>query len=199
MKPARYCDDKLIKQFNKGDRQALTSVYDMWFSNICYFAYKVTGDMAEAEDITAETFIKLWKIRQNFDSHQNIKAFLYITARNACLDCLRARQRSTGMQQEMMYLLLQQNDITFIHDEIKADVLTQVKEKIEELPPKCRQIFKMAFFDRLKNGEIALKLGLTLQTVKNQKVRAIKLLRLALDKDLVLLTILFFLHIFFVG
>ena len=103
------------------------------------------------------------------------------------------------MQQEMLYLLLQQNDITFIHDEIKADVLTQMKDKIEDLPPKCKQIFKMAFFERLKNTDIAEKLGLSLQTVKNQKVRAIKLLRLALNKDLVLLTILFFLRNIFVG
>lgn len=103
------------------------------------------------------------------------------------------------MQQEMLYLLLQNNDITFLHDEIKVDVLTQVKDKIECLPPKCKQIFKMAFFERLKNAEIAEKLGLTLQTVKNQKVRAIKLLRIALNKDLVILTLLFFLHNIFLS
>lgn len=190
---------QIIADFKEGSKEAFAAVYKSHYAALFFFVRRFVIDRAEAEDITAETFIKLWKIRHNFDSHQNIKAFLYITARNACLDCLRARQRSTGMQQEMLYLLLQQNDITFIHDEIKADVLTQVKEKIENLPPKCKQIFKMAFLERLKNAEIAEKMGLTLQTVKNQKVRAIKLLRLALNKDLVLLTILFFLHIIFVG
>jgi RNA polymerase sigma-70 factor (family 1) len=181
---------QIIAGFREGNKEAFAAVYKSHYAALFFFVKRFVVDRAEAEDITAETFIKLWKIRQNFESHQNIKAFLYITARNACLDCLRARQRSTGMQQEMLYLLLQQNDMTFIHDEIKADVLTQVKEKIEDLPPKCKQIFKMAFFERLKNGEIAERLGLTLQTVKNQKVRAIKLLRLALKRDLVLLTLL---------
>jgi RNA polymerase sigma-70 factor (family 1) len=190
---------QIIADFKEGSKEAFAAVYKSHYAALFFFVKRFVIDRAEAEDITAETFIKLWKIRHNFDSHQNIKAFLYITARNACLDCLRARQRSTGMQQEMLYLLLQQNDITFLHDEIKVDVLTQVKEKIEGLPPKCKQIFKMAFLERLKNKEIAEKLGLTLQTVKNQKVRAIKLLRLALNKDLVLLTILFFLHNIFVG
>ncbi len=181
---------QIIAGFREGNKEAFAAVYKSHYAALFFFVKRFVVDRAEAEDITAETFIKLWKIRQNFESHQNIKAFLYITARNACLDCLRARQRSTGMQQEMLYLLLQQNDMTFIHDEIRADVLTQVKEKIEDLPPKCKQIFKMAFFERLKNGEIAERLGLTLQTVKNQKVRAIKLLRLALKRDLVLLTLL---------
>jgi RNA polymerase sigma-70 factor (family 1) len=189
---------QIIADFKEGSKEAFAAVYKSHYAALFFFVKRFVTDRAEAEDITAETFIKLWKIRHNFNSHQNIKAFLYITARNACLDCLRARQRSTGMQQEMLYLLLQQNDITFIHDEIKADVLMQVKERIEDLPPKCKQIFKMAFFERLKNAEIAAKLGLTLQTVKNQKVRAIKLLRLALNKDLVLMTILFFFHNIFV-
>ena len=183
---------QIIAGFREGNKEAFAAVYKSLYPALFFFVKRFVVDKAEAEDITAETFIKLWKIKHNFESHQNIKAFLYITARNACLDCLRARQRSTGMQQEMLYLLLQNNDVTFLHDEIKADVLTQVKEKIEDLPPKCKQIFKMAFFERLKNAEIAGKLGLTLQTVKNQKVRAIKLLRLAIKTDLVLLTLLIF-------
>lgn len=183
---------QIIAGFKEGNKEAFAAVYKSHYPALFFFVKRFVIDRAEAEDITAETFIKLWKIKHNFESHQNIKAFLYITARNACLDCLRARQRSTGMQQEMLYLLLQQNDMTFIHDEIKADMLTQVKEKIEDLPPKCKQIFKMAFFERVKNKDIAEKLGLTLQTVKNQKVRAIKLLRLALKRDLVLLTLLIF-------
>jgi len=190
---------QVIAGFKEGNIDAFEAVYKSHKAALFFFVKRFVIDRAEAEDITAETFIKLWKIRHNFETHQNIKAFLYITARNACLDCLRARKKSTGMQQEMLYLLLQNNDITFIQDDIKADVLTQVKEKIEGLPPKCKQIFKMAFLERVKNADIAEKLGLSLQTVKNQKVRAIKLLRLALNKDLVLLTLLFFLQYISIG
>lgn len=184
---------QVIIEFKQGSKEAFAEVYKTHYASLFFFVKRFISDRQEAEDITAETFIKLWKIRHNFDSHQNIKAFLYITARNACLDCLRAKQRSTGMQQEMLYLLLQGNDVTFIQDEIKADVLQEIRKEIENLPPKCQQIFKMAFLQRIKNAEIAEKLGLTVQTVKNQKVRAIKLLRLAINKDLVILSLLFIL------
>lgn len=182
---------QVIAEFKQGSQEAFEAVYKSHYASLFFFVKRFLNDRAEAEDITAETFIKLWKIRHNFDSHQNIKAFLYITARNACLDCLRARQRSSGMQQELLYLLLQNNDVTFIQDEVKADVLKQIKDEIEHLPPKCKQIFKMAYLERLKNADISEKLGLTIQTIKNQKVRAIKLLRLAINKDLVLLTLLY--------
>jgi RNA polymerase sigma-70 factor (family 1) len=184
---------QIIAEFKQGNKEAFAAVYKSHYAALFFFVRRFIPDRQEAEDITAETFIKLWKIRQNFDTHQNIKAFLYITARNACLDCLRAHRRSSGMQQEFLYLLLQNNDVTFIQDDVKADVLKQITDQIETLPPKCRQIFKMAFLQRLKNADIAERLGLTLQTVKNQKVRAIKMLRLAINKDLVLLTLIFFL------
>lgn len=183
----------VIAEFKQGSKEAFEEVYKTHYPSLFFFVRRFLSDRQEAEDITADTFIKLWKIRHNFDTHQNIKAFLYITARNACLDCLRARQRSTGMQQELTYLLLQNNDVTFIQDEVKADVFKQIREEIDNLPPKCQQIFKMAFLQRIKNADIALQLGLTVQTVKNQKVRAIKLLRLAIGKDLVLLAIGFYL------
>jgi RNA polymerase sigma-70 factor (family 1) len=190
---------QVIAEFKQGSKEAFEAVYKTHYASLFFFVRRFIPDRQEAEDITADTFIKLWKIRFNFDTHQNIKAFLYITARNACLDCLRARQRSTGMQQELMYLLLQGNDVTFIQDEVKADVLKQIRDEIEHLPPKCQQIFKMAFLSRIKNADIAQQLGLTVQTVKNQKVRAIKLLRLAIGKDLVLLTLVFFLLSSFFG
>lgn len=184
---------QVIIEFKEGSKEAFAEVYKTHFASLFFFVRRFINDRQEAEDITAETFIKLWKIRFNFDTHQNIKAFLYITARNACLDCLRAQKRNSGAQQELMYLLMQNDGVTFIQDEVKGDVLQEIKNEIENLPPKCQQIFKMAFLERVKNADIAEQLGLTVQTVKNQKVRAIKLLRLAINKDLVILSLLFFL------
>jgi RNA polymerase sigma-70 factor (ECF subfamily) len=58
--------------------------------------------------------------------------------------------------------------------------MQRIYEEIEKLPKKCRQVFKLAYMDGLGNEEIANLLNITYQTVKNQKVRALKILRLAL-------------------
>ena len=187
--PGQYC----IVDFKEGKRDAFAEVYNMYYSRLYFFVKKLTDDREEAQDITTETFVKLWNLRGNFDTHQNIKAFLFITARNACLDFLRYRQRQHTNKQEFSYLLTQNEDVQFEHDEIRLEVLQQIHSEIEHLPSQCRKIFKMAYLERLKNGQIADLLGLTEQTVRNQKTRAIKLLRMALiNSNVVLLLLIIF-------
>lgn len=182
-----------IAGFQQGSKEAFAAVYHMHYSRLYFFIKKLIDDREEAQDITAETFVKLWNLRSKFSTHENIKAFLYITARNACLDYLRYRQRQTANKQELSYVLLQnEEDIPTTNDEIRFEVVQQIFNEIENLPGQCKRIFKMAWIEGKKNAQIADELNLTEQTVKNQKVRAIKLLRMALSHvDMVLLSLIF--------
>ena len=172
----------IIAGFQQGSKEAFAAVYNLHYSRLYAFIKKLVDDKEEARDITAETFVKLWKLHANFNTQDNIKAFLYITARNACMDFLRYRQRQTANKQEFNYVLLQQeeNVAAASNDEIKTLVLKQIHSEIENLPTQCRRIFKMAWLEGKKNAEIAEQLELTEQTIRNQKARAVKILRLAL-------------------
>jgi RNA polymerase sigma-70 factor (ECF subfamily) len=188
----------IIAGFQQGDKDAFAAVYNMHYSRLYAFIKKLVDDKEEAQDITAETFIKLWKLHANFNTQENIKAFLYITARNACMDFLRYRQRQTANRQEFGYVLFQQeeNMPTSSNDEIKTLVLQQIHSEIENLPTQCKRIFKMAWLEGKKNAEIAQQLELTEQTIRNQKARAVKILRLALSNynmELFVFMIFFFL------
>jgi RNA polymerase sigma-70 factor (family 1) len=186
----------IIAGFQQGSKDAFASVYNMHYSRLYGFIKKLVEDREEAQDITAETFVKLWKLHANFNTAENIKAFLYITARNACMDFLRYRQRQTTNKQELGYVLLQQEEDvpTTSHDEIKTAVLKQIHSEIENLPTQCRRIFKMAWLEGRKNAEIAQQLALTEQTIRNQKARAVKILRVALaNYNIELLVFLIFL------
>jgi RNA polymerase sigma-70 factor (ECF subfamily) len=179
--------------FQQGSKEAFAAVYNMHYSRLYGFIKKLIDDREEAQDITAETFVKLWRLRANFNTAENIKAFLYITARNACMDYLRYRQRQTANRQQLGYVLLQQEE--FIpannNDEIKGEVLKQIHNEIENLPTQCRRIFKMAWLEGKKNAAIATELELTEQTIRNQKARAVKILRLALANYNIELFVLF--------
>jgi RNA polymerase sigma-70 factor (ECF subfamily) len=173
---------QIIAGFQQGSKEAFAAVYNMHYSRLYGFIKKLVDDREEAQDITAETFVKLWKLHANFNTAENIKAFLYITARNACMDYLRYRQRQTANKQELGYVLLQEESSvpTTTNDEIKTEVLKQVHNEIENLPAQCRRIFKMAWLEGKKNAQIAEQLALTEQTIRNQKARAVKILRVAL-------------------
>lgn len=171
----------IIAGFQQGSKEAFAAVYNMHYSRLYGFIKKLVDNREEAQDITAETFVKLWKLHANFNTAENIKAFLYITARNACMDYLRYRQRQTANKQELGYVLIQQEGaITTFNEEIKTAVLQQVHNEIENLPTQCKRIFKMAWLEGKKNAAIAEQLAITEQTVRNQKARAVKILRVAL-------------------
>jgi RNA polymerase sigma factor (sigma-70 family) len=75
---------------------------------------------------------------------------------------------------------------------IRAEVIGEIQRSIEDLPEGCKVVIKLAFTEGLKNEEIAKALGISINTVKSQKQRALKLLRLNLDfkSFLILLAIL---------
>jgi RNA polymerase sigma-70 factor (ECF subfamily) len=174
-------EQHIIAGFQQGSKDAFAEVYNAHYSRLYAFIKKLVDDKEEAQDIAAETFVKLWKLHANFNTAENIKAFLYITARNACMDFLRYRKRQITNKQEFGYVQLQQEGmISTSNDEIKTLVLKQIHSEIENLPAQCKRIFKMAWLEGKKNAEIASVMDLTEQTIRNQKARAVKILRLAL-------------------
>jgi RNA polymerase sigma-70 factor (ECF subfamily) len=175
----QFADD-LISQFNQGNSRAYTTIYNLCAPSIYYFAKRFVGDREVAEDITADTFIKLFRLHANFDSLINIRAFLRITTRNACLNYLRDLKSKDQQKKDLLYLLTQDQEKGFPEDQYQAELLQRIYDEIEKLPKKCRQVFKLAFMDGLGNEEIAELLHINYQSVKNQKTRALKILRLAL-------------------
>lgn len=170
---------QIIAGFKEGSMEAFAAVYNIHYRPLYYFVKKMINDPEEAQDITAATFAKLWNLKANFETQENIKAFLYITARNASLDYLRNQKKLSVKKQELSYVIERQEEqISLVNQVIEAEVLERIHQEIEKLPAKCRRIFKMAWLQGMKNAEIAETLQLNEQTVKNQKSKAVKRLRM---------------------
>jgi RNA polymerase sigma-70 factor (ECF subfamily) len=82
-------------------------------------------------------------------------------------------------QMELAYVLSKKED-HILSELTRIEVVREVHAAIEALPPQCRKIVRMSFVEGMKNQEIAEQLKLSVQTVKNQKVRAIYLLKMKL-------------------
>lgn len=185
--------DAFIHSFQQGDENTFAEIYNLHFSAIYYYARHFLPDAQEARDITAETFVKLWKLRANFDNIYKIKTFLHITTRNACIDVLRHKKWKAGKHQELIQLLMDDNEsmvvrnnspmaaaTKFVNGLVEGELLTLLYRAIENLPPQRKIIFKMSFLEGIKNAEIAARLNISVQTVQNQKAIALKFLRLAI-------------------
>jgi RNA polymerase sigma-70 factor (family 1) len=181
----------IIFEFRKGDSQAFACFFHIHYRALCFFAGKIIFDKAEAEDIVKDAFIKLWRKHDDFETAQNIKAFLYITTRNACLNFLRHTQVKDTFNKEYAYLEDSNHEDQVLNQIIRTELLREIYEKIEELPEKRREVFKLAYLDGLKNEEIAEYLNISIFTVKEHKGKALQTLRLHFtDRQLILFLVL---------
>lgn len=186
-------DPDLLARFIRGDAEAFNDIYTHNYLRVFQYARRFIPEREDAEDLTADTFVKLWERRAQFESLNNIEAFLHITVRNGCLDFLRRLRVKADKREELQRRLIANLDGDFAREEILAAFMDLIYEEVKMLPPKMREIFLLSYKEGLKPAEIAERLNLSAQTVRNQKTNAVSLLRLALANKPLLLALLFFL------
>lgn len=180
----------LLQLFREGDERAFKTIYDRFFFQLYQYARRWLTVVQDAQDITSDSFIKLYNRRSQFESLDNIEAFLKITVRNACFDHLRHIKVKTERQKELMRELNDEKEPDFSWVEIQEHYMQLIYAEVEKLPEKMKTVFLLSFEEGLKPAEIAARLGITARTVTNQKFSAIQILRRSLEKQPVLLFIM---------
>jgi RNA polymerase sigma-70 factor (ECF subfamily) len=157
----------------------ISYLFDIYYSRLCYFAFTLINEKEDSKDMVQDVFLKLWQGNHQFESEIAIKNFLYLSVRNACLNY----QRHAIIQTK--YTKTQSEDTVDpghgLENIIKAELIAEIQTAINSLPEGCGNVLKLAFLDGLKNDDISKKLGISVNTVKTQKQRALKLLKLKLS------------------
>ncbi len=151
-------------------------MFNTYYSRLCYYAYKIINNQESSKDIVQDVFLKYHSKPAEFSSELAIKNFLYLAVKNACLNFIRHDLVEKKFAENQVETALDQDQgLSHI---IKTEALIAIKNAIEALPEGCRTVLKLAFFEGFKNEQIALELGISINTVKTQKQRALQLLRL---------------------
>jgi RNA polymerase sigma-70 factor (family 1) len=174
-------DNHLISRFREGDRDAFWEICQFYNNRILAFARKIMKNDADAEDIVSETFLKLWRHRQRHEVLRNVKAFLVVTTRNACIDEMRSRKRHRAAHKEIRHLS-QEAEMPGDQEGMRADVINEIRLLLETLSPKRREVMRLIFFMGKKTAEVAEQLGISNATVLVHKSDAIRQLRDILRK-----------------
>lgn len=166
-----------IINLHNGDEGTFRAIFETHRTRLCYFACQILPDGESPEDVVQEAFAKLWEKRRHFHQPDAIKAFLYITVKNRCLNLC----KHDKVVRKYGDLLHAETDEQAIGDHImESEVLENVYRALERLPEGCRQVLKLSYFQELRNKDIAEKLQVSINTVKTQKKRALHLLRAVL-------------------
>ena len=121
---------------------------------------------SELEDIVQDVIISFWEHNKNFDHINSIKAFLFTTARNKCLNSLKHKLVKQKHEAALIYEL--ESYQYFTQHVIEEDVFNQLYQEINALPSSAQKIMLLAL-KGLRNKEIAEKLNISENTVKTQK------------------------------
>ena len=187
--------DFFIKEFHNGGKEAVEAIYHRYYPDIYYFARKLVDSKEDAQDITATVMQQLVIKKKDFNSIANIKAFLYVTARNRCLNLLRHRNTIALHKKPLTEAILENYDNT--NDELDILRLRKIDQCIRQLPARQREVIELLFLGDKKYKEVAAIMQISERAVTDLRRKGLTLLRELILKteaaELVWLFILFLL------
>ena len=176
---ATLTDLQLIDLLKKDDEGAFAEIYRRYAESLAGFASSKLFDLDDARDIIHDVFVKLWRERGKLQVDRDLKAYLFKLSRYRIVD--KIRKNITREEYAAMVQALADRYEPGIEQQIAAKELQQSVEKaLEELSPRVKEIYLLSREENLSIPEIADKLQLSEQTVKNQLSTALKHLRSSL-------------------
>ncbi|MES1249558.1 MAG: RNA polymerase sigma-70 factor [Chitinophaga rupis] len=156
------------------DMKAYRLLYDLLFKGLHSFSYAFVKSSEAAEEIVSDVFIKLWQIRNELTTIQNLKVYLFIIAKHFSLNYITKHHKNPIISLEEMEVetMIEIGDPEEIC--ISADTLDKIREAVNQLPPQCRIIFQLVKEEGLKYKEVAAILHISILTVRNQVAIATK-------------------------
>lgn len=159
------------------EQRFMETLFKSYFPMVCKAICRLVQDMATAEDLAQEVFIRIWNRREHLDDVY-FKAYLHRAAVNIALDHIDQQKRRGGTHQ----------DIEVLQEALPApatgtylkETKARVQDAIGQLPEKCREIFILSRYEEMSYKEIAQTLQISVKTVENQMITALKKLRVSL-------------------
>jgi RNA polymerase sigma-70 factor (ECF subfamily) len=171
-------DIDLIKSLKKGDEFGYTHLVKTYHHKLCVYALSLTNNDDSAEDIVQNVFMSIWRNRGKLKEEFVLKSYLYKSVYNEFIDQYRKQKNVITLEKKYI------DALTYIVEEEDEKSLERlmkiVKKEIENLPPKCKQIFLLSKEEGLTNIEIAEHLNVSIKSVEAHITKAFKILRTTL-------------------
>jgi len=175
-------DNARLHELLQDDEQAfMETLFRSFFPLVCKTIYRLVPDTATAEDLAQEVFIRIWNRRKALQDVY-FKAYLHRAAINMALDHLdkhKRQGRHLSLEEEVVQLPASAGAADSPHH--VKQTTAHIQQAINGLPDKCREIFILSRFEEMTYREIAATLNISVKTVENQMITALKKLRVSLQ------------------
>jgi RNA polymerase sigma-19 factor, ECF subfamily len=179
-----YDEKELLHGLAQGNENALASIYQYFWQPLFISAYNVLKEKAACEDILQDIFLQLWVNRESLVIHSSLRAYLYTATRYQVF-----RYIKTGACREMLFDKLEERlaEPSSENNLQEKETSRIINSIVNNLPEKCRVIYKLSREQQLSHKEIADQLNISTKTVENQITIALRKLRSSLNRAVSLL------------
>lgn len=158
-------DAALLERFQEQqDKKAFGVLFKRYFPLLLGTCRKYLNQPQDAEDMVMDLFEKSMEVLAAYDSIRNIRPFLYVMAKNACLGKLRKKQIKLEYDALNNQLSEEQNTDELL---LKEARLTELEAAIQQLSPMQRQCIELFYFKKMRYQQVATALKLEVKTVKS--------------------------------
>jgi len=175
-------DSELIHQIRTGNAAMLGILYDRYSSLVYRLALRILTDSQEAEDLTQEVFLNLWRSTTYNPDRGSLSSFLTTLTRSRAIDRLRSHKTRTKALHQWGQAMVSQPSTPTPFDVASIQQRSDyVREALGQLPEKQRRILELAYYDGLSQSEISAQLDIPLGTVKTWSRQGLLTLRKTLQ------------------
>lgn len=168
------------------------TLFHKYYPCLIFYATRLVGE-EDAEDVVQDVFLELWRRQESIEIGDQIQAFLYRAVYTRALNVLKHRNVESGYCAAMEEInqrraeFYQPDNNEVIRRIEDRELRKEIHDAINELPDKCKEVFKLSYLHDMKNKEIADALGVSLRTVEAHMYKALKFLRNRLNPLLIIL------------
>jgi RNA polymerase sigma-70 factor, ECF subfamily len=188
-----YSHQQLINGIKNNDVVAFEELYKQYYIFLCLIAEHIVRNPSDAEEIVSDVFVRLWNIRGKIEINTSVKGYLVKAVYNTSFNFLehsKMTSKLTDYLNDSDYRLLAWDGDYPLGQLYEKEVIKILDQGIDMLPVSCKQIFMLSRNENMKYCDIAVKLGISVNTVKTQMKIALSRLREAL-KDYLKVLLLF--------
>lgn len=169
-------EEIIVERLISKDKRAFEIIFSKYYGIMVLYASRFMDTREDAEEITQEVFVKFWEKCETLSPDSSIKSYLYRSVHNSCLNAIKHEKVKDSYRQ---YAIQFMETVTENETEVDdpEDLRTRILAEIDNLPPRCSEIFKLSRFEGLKYQEIAEHLEISVKTVEVQMGKALKVLR----------------------
>ena len=175
----------LAKRIFQGDEEAFKILYEEFFHALLAIACKYV-ESEVAKDIVQDTFFKLWTTPHKFSATNDLRFYLYRSVQNQCLNYIRNKKVEDRYRDRVEVV----SEDFFYNTVLEEEIFIRLQQAIDELPEKYRKVINLSL-EGLSDKEVALRLGISIDAVKQQKKRGKEQLKEKLNHPFLFLLINF--------